>query len=64
MVKKAEEMDLLTYLQNYEPHELVKIGNETYTTKTHDSIRISNGLWNWRKKCGFISYESKELYFF
>ena len=47
MVKKAEEMDLLTYLQNYEPHELVKIGNETYTTKTHDSIRISNGFWNW-----------------
>ena len=50
MVKKAEEMDLLTYLQNYEPHELVKIGNETYTTKTHDSIRISNGLWNWFSK--------------
>lgn len=47
IVKKAEEMDLLTYLQNYEPNELVKIGNGTYTTKTHDSIRISNGLWNW-----------------
>lgn len=47
IVKKAEEMDLLTYLQNYEPYELVKVGNGTYTTKTHDSIRISNGLWNW-----------------
>lgn len=47
IVKKAEEMDLLTYLQNYEPNELVKIGNDTYTTKTHDSMRISNGLWNW-----------------
>lgn len=47
IVKKAEEMDLLTYLQNYEPQELVKVGNGTYTTKTHDSIRISNGLWNW-----------------
>ena len=47
IVKKAEEMDLLTYLQNYEPNELVKIGNGTYTTRTHDSIRISNGLWNW-----------------
>lgn len=47
IVKKAEEMDLLTYLQNYEPEELVKVGNGTYTTKTHDSIRISNGLWNW-----------------
>lgn len=50
MVKKAEEMDLLTYLQNYEPQELVKIGNGTYTTRTHDSIRISNGLWNWFSK--------------
>lgn len=50
IVKKAEEMDLLTYLQNYEPQELVKIGNRTYTTKTHDSIRISNGLWNWFSK--------------
>ena len=47
IVKKAQEMDLLTYLQNYEPEELVKVGNGTYTTKTHDSIRISNGLWNW-----------------
>lgn len=47
IVKKAEKMDLLTYLQNYEPDELVKIGNGTYTTKTHDSMRISNGLWNW-----------------
>ena len=47
IVKRAEEMDLITYLQNYEPEELVKVGNGTYTTKTHDSIRISNGLWNW-----------------
>ena len=47
IVKRAEEMDLLTYLQNYEPEELVKVGNGTYTTKTHDSIRISKGLWNW-----------------
>lgn len=50
IVKKAEEMDLLTYLQNYEPNELVRIGNGTYTTKTHDSMRISNGLWNWFSK--------------
>lgn len=34
-------------MQNYEPNELVKVGANTYTTKTHDSIRISNGLWNW-----------------
>lgn len=47
IVEKAKEMDILTYLQNYEPNELVKVGNGTYSTKTHDSIRISNGLWNW-----------------
>lgn len=47
IVEKAKEMDALTYLQNYEPNELVKVGNGTYSTKTHDSIRISNGLWNW-----------------
>ena len=34
-------------MQNYEPNELVRVGTNTYTTKTHDSIRISNGLWNW-----------------
>ena len=47
IVEKAKEMDVLTYLQNYEPNELVKVGNGTYSTKTHDSIRISYGLWNW-----------------
>ena len=47
IVEKAKEMDVLTYLKNYEPNELVKVGNGTYSTKTHDSIRISNGLWNW-----------------
>ena len=47
VVDEIKKIDLLTYLQNYEPQELVKIGNGTYTTKTHDSIRISNGLWNW-----------------
>ena len=68
IVKRAEEMDLLTYLQNYEPEELVKVGNGTYTTKTHDSIRISNGLWNWFSEGvggkNAISYLMKELFFF
>ncbi len=47
IVAEAKKMDALTYLQNYEPNELVSVGNGTYTTKTHDSMRISNGLWNW-----------------
>ena len=44
---QAKEMDLLTYLQSYEPQELVRIDNNTYSTKTHDSIKISNGKWCW-----------------
>lgn len=38
-------MDLLTYLKNYEPYELVHFSGNTYTTRTHDSLKISNGKW-------------------
>lgn len=27
---RAKEMDLLTYLQNYEPQKLVKVSGDTY----------------------------------
>ena len=46
-ISKAKEIDLLTYLQNYEPEELVYDSHNTYTTKTHDSLKISNGKWFW-----------------
>lgn len=46
-IAKAREMDLLTYLKTYEPFELVKISNSEYSTKTHDSLKISNGKWMW-----------------
>ncbi len=46
MVKKAKEVDLLTYYMNYNPSELVKKGIGTYSLKTHDSVIISNGLWH------------------
>ena len=44
---KAREMDLLTYLKNYEPEELVRESRNVYTTRTHDSLKISNGKWCW-----------------
>ncbi len=44
---RAREMDLLTYLQRYEPGELVHFSGSTYTTRTHDSLKISNGKWCW-----------------
>ena len=46
LVKKAKEIDLLTYFMNYNPSELVKKGVGTYCLKTHDSVIISNGLWH------------------
>lgn len=47
-IERAKQMDLLTYLQMVSPQELVRVGQTTYCTKTHDSLRISeNGLWNW-----------------
>ena len=49
-IEKAREMDLLTYLNLYEPTELVPITKDTYTTKNHDSLKISNGKWYWWTK--------------
>lgn len=46
-IAKAREMDLLTYLRLYEPQELVHFGGNTYCTREHDSLKISNGKWYW-----------------
>ena len=46
-IAQARSMDLLTYLKNYEPGELVKVANGTYCTREHDSLKISNGMWYW-----------------
>lgn len=47
VIEQARQIDLLTYLQSCEPHELVKISGNNYTTRTHDSLKISNGKWMW-----------------
>ena len=47
LIIQAKQMDLLTYLKNYEPYELVKFSGNTYCTRTHDSLKISNGKWIW-----------------
>ncbi len=46
-IRQAKQMDLLTYLQSYEPNELVKLSGNTYCTRQHDSLKISNGKWHW-----------------
>ena len=43
----VRQMDLLTYLRRYEPEELVHFSGSTYCTRTHDSLKISNGMWYW-----------------
>jgi len=45
-IEDARKIDLLTYLKQKRPDELVKVSADTYSTKTHDSVRISNGLWH------------------
>lgn len=47
VIEQARQIDLLTYLQNFEPNELVRISGNNYTTRTHDSLKISNGKWMW-----------------
>ena len=46
-IERARQMDLLTYLRTFEPDELVRLGPDSYCTRTHDSLKISNGLWHW-----------------
>lgn len=45
-IDKAKQIDLLSYMQSYEPANLVKKGSD-YCTKEHNSLIISpNGLWH------------------
>jgi hypothetical protein len=49
-IEKARSVDLLTYLQTHEPAELVKLKGDTYCTREHSSLKISNGKWMWWSK--------------
>ena len=52
----ARQLDLLSYLQQYRPHELVKQGNGVYTMRSHDSLKLSNGRWyRWATGTGGVS---------
>ena len=46
-IARAKQVDLLTYLQTCNPGELVKVSANTYCTREHDSLKISNGKWHW-----------------
>ena len=50
-IEAAKRMDLLSYMQQYEPEELVRVGPHDFKTKTHGSLCISdNGFWNWTSR--------------
>ena len=61
LIIQAKQMDLLTYLKNYEPYELVKYSGNTYCTRTHDSLKISKWEMDmvveryWRQECFGLS---------
>ena len=46
-ISKAKQIDLLTYLKNCNKEELIYESRNTYTTRTHDSLKINNGMWYW-----------------
>lgn len=46
-IARAKEIDLLTYLQNFNPEELLYDSRNSYKTRSHDSLKISNGMWYW-----------------
>lgn len=49
-ITRIKQINLMTYLRQREPGELVKIGRH-YFTKSHDSLCISeNGLWHWQSR--------------
>jgi len=47
VIAEARKVDLLSYLRTAEPNELVKCDGNEYCTRTHDSLKISNGKWFW-----------------
>ncbi len=60
-------MDLLSYLQTYEPSNLQRVAGNVYCTREHDSLKISNGKWYWWSR-GFggvsalLSYQSQGVF--
>ena len=47
VIEQAWQIDLLSYLQRYEPSNLKRVAGNVYCTREHDSLKISNGKWYW-----------------
>jgi len=49
-INKAKEIDLYSFLGQKYPDELVPFSKDTFVTREHDSLKISNGFWYWFSK--------------
>lgn len=56
-IEEAKKIDALTYLKTFNPSELVQDSRNVYSTKTHDSLKFSNGKWYWFSH-GFGGYNA------
>jgi hypothetical protein len=45
-IERAKEIGIEEYILSHEPNNVKRVGN-AYYLKDHDSLEISNGLWNW-----------------
>ena len=47
VLERVRQIDLLSYLREFEPSNLVKVKgtSNVYCTAEHDSLKISNGKW-------------------
>ena len=59
MLERVRQIDLLSYLREFEPSNLVKVKgtSNVYCTAEHDSLKISNGKWYWWSR-GFGGYSA------
>lgn len=46
-IERAREIDLLSYLQTYEPDSIRQTSANEYCLAEHDSLKISNNKWHW-----------------
>lgn len=46
-VAEARSIDVLTYLEKYDPDELVPEGHGRYHSREHDSLKIDSNGWFW-----------------
>ena len=46
-ISDAKKFTVLDYLMRADPNELVKTSREEYQLRSHDSFKISNGMWYW-----------------